>query len=75
MVAVKNLPGYNIQVGWWALYKQLFLPKNTIMNPCFGVANSVAPLLRFVIQYSDKMVAKDDPVVDLVEEEEEEEVA
>ena len=36
------------------------------------MANSVAPLLRFISRTSTKMVAKEDPVIDLVEEEEEE---
>ena len=54
-----------------ALYKQLF-PPNHQFEPCFGVANQVAPLLRFESRTSTVMTDKADPVVELVEEEEEE---
>ena len=41
-------------------------------EPCFGVANQVAPLLRFESSMTTFMADKADPVVELVEEEEEE---
>ena len=71
MAAVKNLKGYDIQVGCGPYISSCSHQKHH-SEPCFGVANSVAPFLRFVSRTSTKMVAKDDPVIDLVEEEEEE---
>ena len=43
-----------------------------MFEPCFGVANQVAPLLRFESRTLTVMTDKVDPVVELVEEEEEE---
>ena len=46
--------------------------QNHQFEPCFGVANQVAPLLRFESRTSTVMTDKADPVVEIVEEEEEE---
>ena len=71
MAAVKNLPGYTIQVGCGP-YISSCSHQNHQFEPCFGVANQVAPLLRFESRTSTVMTDKADPVVELVEEEEEE---
>ena len=46
--------------------------KNHQFEPCFGVANQVAPLLRFGSRTSTTMAEKADPVIEIVEDEEEE---
>ena len=71
MAAVKNLPGYDIQVGCGP-YISSCSHQNHQFEPCFGVANQVAPLLRFESSTTTFMADKADPVVELVEEEEEE---
>ena len=71
MAAVKNFPGCGTQ-GGCGPYISSFPPKNLHYEPCFGVANQVAPLLRFVTRTSTVMADKADPVIELVEEEEEE---
>ena len=71
LAAVKNLPGYAIQVGCGP-YISSCSHQNHQFEPCFGVANQVAPLLRFDSRTSTVMTDKVDPVVEIVEEEEEE---
>ena len=71
LAAVKNLPGYAIQVGCGP-YISSCSCQNHQFEPCFGVANQVAPLLRFDSRTSKTMAEKEDPVVEIVEEEEEE---
>ena len=46
--------------------------QNHQFEPCFGVANQVAPLLRFGSRTSTAMAEKADPVIEIVEDEEEE---
>ena len=76
MAAVKFfLPDYGIQVGCGP-YISSFPPKKHHDEPCFGVANQVAPLLRFVTSTTTynytNMAEKQDQTIDLVEEDEEE---
>ena len=71
LAAVKNLPGYAIQVRSGP-YISSCSHQNHQFEPCFGVANQVAPLLRFDSCTSKTMAEKEDPVVEIVEEEEEE---
>ena len=71
LAAVKNLPGYTVQVGCGP-YISSCSHQNHQFEPCFGVANQVAPLLRFDSRTSTAMTDKADPVVEIVEEEEEE---
>ena len=71
LAAVKNLPGYAVQVGCGP-YISSCSCQNHQFEPCFGVANQVAPLLRFESRTATVMTDKADPVVELVEEEEEE---
>ena len=71
MAAVKNFPGCGTQ-GGCGPYISSFPPKNLHYEPCFGVANQVAPLLRFITRTSTVMAYRADPVIELVEEEEEE---
>ena len=71
LAAVKNLPGYAVQVGCGP-YISSCSCQNHQFEPCFGVANQVSPLLRFESRTSTAMTDKADPVVEIVEEEEEE---
>ena len=71
LAAVKNLPGYTIQVGC-VPYISGCSRQNHQFEPCFGVANQVAPLLRFGSRTSTAMAEKADPVIEIVEDEEEE---
>ena len=60
--------------GMRPLYKQLFPPKNTIVNLVLEWPTQLPPSLSSHPEHQhikQNMVAKDDPVVDIVEEEEE----
>ena len=72
LAAVKNSTRVHHPGGVRPLYKRLFPAKNHQFEPCFGVANQVAPLLRFGSRTSTAMAEKADPVIEIVEDEEEE---
>ena len=58
------LPGYAVQVKCGALYISSCSHQNHQFEPCFGVANQVAPLLRFDSHTSTTMAERADPVVE-----------
>ena len=73
LAAVKNLPGYDIQVGCGPYISSCSHQKTPIMNLVLEWPTKLPPSLGLYPVQQQTMAEKTDPVIDLVEEEEEEE--